>query len=77
LNTRKNRELNLGHAYSHRCRAVYYYRSQVAPMLLQLLEQGSPLRDRAKQQGPATAVALFGSLKGMARRRLGSPRYGC
>ena len=77
FNTQKNSELNLEHAYSHRCWEVYYYLLQLAHMLLQLLEKGSLLRDLAKQQGKATAVALFGSLKGMARRLLDSLRYGC
>jgi hypothetical protein len=75
FNTQKNSGLNLEHAYSHSCWAAYYFLLQIAHMLLQLVEKGSLLRQLAQQQGKATAVALFGSLKNMAQRLLESLRY--
>lgn len=75
FNTQKNSGLNLEHAYSHRCWAAYYFLLQIAHLLLQLVEKGSLLRQLAQQQGKATAVALFGSLKNMAQRLLESLRY--
>jgi hypothetical protein len=68
FNTQKNSGLNLEHAYSHESWAAYYYLLQIAPMLLQWVEKGSLLRQRAQQQGKRTAVALFGALKNMAQR---------
>jgi len=75
FNTQKNSGLNLEHAYSHSCWAAYYFLLQIAHLLLQLVEKGSLLRRLAQQQGKATAVALFGSLKNMAQRLLESLRY--
>jgi hypothetical protein len=75
FNTQKNSGLNLEHAYSHRCWAAYYFLLQIAPLLLQLLEKGSLLRQLAQQAGKRTAVELFGSLKNMAQRLLESLRY--
>jgi hypothetical protein len=75
FNAQKNNGLNLEHAYSHGCWAAYYFLLQIAPMLLQLLEKGSLLRQLAQQQGKKTAVALFGAVKNMARRLLESLRY--
>lgn len=75
FNTQKNSGLNLEHAYSHKCWAVYYFLLQIAHLLLQLVEKGSLLLRLAKQQGKATAVELFGSLKNMAQRLLESLRY--
>lgn len=75
FNTQKNSGLNLEHAYSHTCWAAYYFLLQIAHLLLQLVEKGSLLRQLAQQQGKATAVGLFGSLKNMAQRLLESLRY--
>jgi hypothetical protein len=75
FNTQKNGGLNLEHAYSHKCWAAYYYLLQIAHMMLQLLEKGSLLRQLALEQGKRSAVALFGSLKGMAVRLVESLRY--
>jgi hypothetical protein len=75
FNTQKNSGLNLEHAYSHENWAAYYFLLQIAPMLLQLVEKGSLLRQLAQQQGKRAAVALFGALKNMAQRLLGSLRY--
>jgi hypothetical protein len=43
--------------------------------VVQLLERGSLLRRLAERAGKATAVALFGSLKNIARRLLESLRF--
>jgi hypothetical protein len=75
FNTQKNSGLNLEHAYSHKNWAAYYFLLQIAHMVLQLVEKGSLLGQLAQQQGKATAVALFGSLKNMAQRLLESLRY--
>ncbi len=76
FNLQKNSELNLEHAYStdpDRIKA-YYYLLQIAHMMLQLLEQGSLLRQLAQRHGK-TPVALFGSLKNIARRFLDDLRH--
>jgi hypothetical protein len=75
FNAQKNSGLNLEHAYSHKSGAAYYFLLQIAHMLLQLVEKGSLLRRLAQQQGKATAVELFGSLKNMGQRLLESLRY--
>jgi hypothetical protein len=74
-NTQKNSGLNLEHAYSHKAWEVYYLLLQIAHMLLQLVEKGSLLQELARQCAKKTALALFGSLKGMAIRLLESLRY--
>ena len=75
FNVQKNSGLNLEHAYSEGEHwAAYYYLLQVAHLLLQLLEKGSLLRRLAQEQGKASAVGLFGSLKNMAERLLESLR---
>lgn len=76
FNRQKNSGLNLEHVYStdpEKWKA-YYYLLQIAFIIIQLLERGSLLRRLAEQQGKATAVALFGSLKNIARRLLESVR---
>lgn len=76
FNAQKNSGLNLEHAYSHGPPwAAYYFRLQIAHLLLQLVEKGSLLLHLARQQGKRTAVELFGSLKNMAQRLLDSLRY--
>ena len=75
FNTQKNSGLNLGHAYSHRCWAAYYFLLQIAHLLLQLVEKGSLLLQLAQEQGKRTAVELYGSLRNMAQRLLDSLRY--
>jgi hypothetical protein len=77
FNTQKNSDLNLEHAYSHKCWAAYYYLLQIAHLLLQLVEKGSLLQQLAKEQGKRTAVELFGSLKNMTHRLLESLRQVC
>jgi hypothetical protein len=76
FNRQKNSGLNVQHVYStdpEKWKA-YYYLLQIAFTILQLLERGSLLRRLAQQQGKRTAVALFGSLKNIARRLLESVR---
>ena len=76
FNRQKNSGLNLAHVYStdpEKWKA-YYYLLQIAFVIVQLLERGSLLRRLAQQQGKRTAVALFGSLKNIARRLLESVR---
>jgi hypothetical protein len=76
FNRQKNSGLNLQHVYStdpEKWKA-YYYLLQIAFIIIQLLERGSLLRRLAQQQGKATAVAFFGSLKNIARRLLESVR---
>lgn len=76
FNRQKNSGLNLQHVYStdpEKWKA-YYYLLQIAFVIIQLLERGSLLKHLAQQQGKATAVALFGSLKNIARRLLESVR---
>lgn len=75
FNTQKNSDLNLEHAYSHKAWEAYYFLLQIAHMLLQLMEKGSLLLNLAKQRGLKTAVALFGSLKNMAKSLLESLRH--
>jgi len=76
FNIQKNSELHLEHAYSTDPELIkaYYYLLQMAHMMLQLLENGSVLRRLAAQQGK-TPVALFGSVKNVARRLLESLRH--
>jgi len=76
FNLQKNSDLNLEHAYSldpERLKA-YYYLLQIAHLILQLLERGSPLRQLAREVGK-TPRTLWGSLKNIARRLLESFRY--
>jgi hypothetical protein len=75
FNTQKNSGLNLEHVYSHKHWEAYYFLLQIAHLLLQLVEKGSLLLQLAQQQGKATAVAYFGSVKNMAQRLLESLRY--
>lgn len=76
FNRQKNSGLNLQHVYSTGPEKwkSYYYLLQMAFMLMQLLERGSLLRRLAEGEGKRTAVALFGSLKNIARRLLESLR---
>lgn len=77
FNLQKHSELNLEHAYSTDPEGLkaYYYLLQIAHMMLQLLEHGSLLRRLAQAQGK-TPLALFGSLKNIARRLLEALRHG-
>ena len=76
FNVQKNSELNLEHAYSTDPELIkaYYYLLQIAHMMLQLLERGSLLRRLAQRHGK-TPLALFGSLKNIARRLLEDLRH--
>ncbi len=71
FNLQKNSDLNLEHAYSTDPDGLkaYYYFLQIAHIMLQLLEHGSLLRHLAQAQGK-TPLALFGSLRNIARRLL-------
>ncbi len=76
FNLQKNSELHLEHAYStdpDRLQA-YYSLLQLAHLMLQLLERGSLLRHLAQRYGK-TPLALFGSLKNIARRLLDELRH--
>lgn len=77
FNVQKNSGLNLEHAYSFDKRnwKAFYFLLQIAHIILQLLEKGNLLRGTAEQLGKKTAVALFGSLKNIARRLLECFRY--
>jgi hypothetical protein len=75
FNLQKNGGMNLEHAYDWKNWEAYYYLLQIAHLLLQLLEKGGLLRSLAKQAGKRTALALFGSIKNMARRLLESLRF--
>jgi hypothetical protein len=74
FNTQKNSGLNLEHAYSHRHWQAYYYLLQIAHLLLQLLQNGSLLRQLAAET-QQTPQQLFGSLKNMVQRLLESVRF--
>jgi hypothetical protein len=67
FNRQKNSDLNLQHLYSTDPDKLkgYYYRLQIACILLRLLEQGSLLRRLAEDYG-RTPWQLFGSLKNLA-----------
>ena len=73
FNTQKNSGFNLKHASSHRYWQAFSYLLQIAPLIRQLLEEGSPRRRLAQELGE-TPVQLFGSLKNIARRLLDSLR---
>jgi hypothetical protein len=74
FNTQKNSGLNLEHAYSHEQWQSYYYLLQIAHLLLQLLQQGSLLRQLAAA-AHKTPKQLFGSLTNMVHRLLESLRF--
>jgi hypothetical protein len=74
FNTQKNSDLNLEHAYSHRCWQAFYYLLQIAHLILQLVEKGNLLRQLAAELDK-TPRQLFGSLKNIARRLLESFRF--
>ena len=68
FNLQKNSEFNLGHAYSRSPKTLkaYYYLLQIAHLILQFVEQGSPLRRLAQSFGQEPRQ-LFGSLKNIPR----------
>ena len=72
FNYQKNSGLNLEHAYSLNPDGlnIFYTLLQIAHMIMQLLVKGSLLKKLARRYGKADAVALFGSLKNIARRLL-------
>jgi hypothetical protein len=76
FNIQKNSGLNLEHAYSWDPQNLksFYYLLQVAHLLLQLWEKGSPLRQLARQRG-GNVVTVFGSLLNLSRRLLDWLRY--
>jgi len=76
FNSQKNGGYELEHVYGAgedllRC---FYYLLQIAHMILQLIEKGSLLRRVARRYGK-TVIALFGSLRNIARRLLECLRY--
>lgn len=75
FNREKNGGLNLEHVYSHDPEKwkAYYYLSQIAVILLMLLEHGSLLRRLAASCGQ-TVQQWFGALKNIPRRLLESLR---
>lgn len=75
FNRQKNSDLNLHHLYSTDAEKLkaYYYLMQIACILLQLLEQGSLLRQLAQEHG-RTPWQLLGSLKNLAWQLLESIR---
>jgi hypothetical protein len=76
FNLQKNSGLNLEHAYSFDPNNIkaFYHLLQIAHTFLQMLEYGSLLKRLAKLH-EATPIALFGSLKNIARRLLDAFRY--
>lgn len=76
FNRQKNSGFNLEHVFTTHPEVFksYYYLLQIAHMILQVLENGSLLRDLAAACGQ-TPLQLFGSLKNIARRLLESIRY--
>lgn len=77
FNVQKNSLFDLEHPYSMDLQKgkAFYLLLQIAHLILQLLEKGSLLRRLASQAGKP-AVAVFGSLKNIARRLLEVFRYG-
>lgn len=77
FNVQKNSGLNLEHAYSFDPGnwKAFYFLLQIAHIILQLLEKGNLLKKTAEKLGKETAIALFGSLKNIARRLLECFRY--
>jgi hypothetical protein len=76
FNIQKTSEFNLEHAYSTDPELIkaYYYLLQIGHLMLQLLEKGNVLRRLTASQGK-TPLALFGSLRNIARRLLESLRH--
>ena len=72
FNYQKNSGLNLEHAYSLNPDGlnIFYTLLQIAHMIMQLLIKGSLLKKLARRYDKADAVALFGSLKNIAKRLL-------
>jgi hypothetical protein len=76
FNTQKNGGYELEHVYGTKEDVLkcYYFLLQIAHMILQLVEKGSPLRRAARQYGK-TVMGLYGSLRNIARRLLECLRY--
>ena len=72
FNRQKNSGLNLEHAYSLHPDGlnIFYTLLQIAHMIMQLLVKGSLLKKLAQRYQKADAIALFGSLKNIAKRLL-------
>ena len=76
FNTQKNGGYELEHVYgqSEDLLKCFYFLLQIAHMILQLVERGSLLQRAARQYGK-TVLALYGSLRNIARRLLDCLRY--
>ena len=76
FNIQKNSGLNLEHGYSTDpdLMRAYYVLLQIAHMILQLVEKGSPLKHLARLCGK-TPDRLWGGLANLARRFLDAFRY--
>jgi hypothetical protein len=76
FNTQKNGGYELEHVYGAKEDVLkcYYFLLQIAHMILQLVEKGSLLRRAARRYGK-TVLALYGSLRNIARRLLECLRY--
>lgn len=76
FNIQKNSLFDLEHPYSMNLERLkaYYLLLQIAHLILQLLEKGSLLR-RLAGLARQSVIALFGSLKNIARRLLEAFRY--
>ena len=76
LNMQKNGGYNLEHVYgsSEELLKCFYIMLQIAHLILQLVERGSLLRQAAEKHG-RSVLAVFGSLRNIARRFLDCLRY--
>jgi len=76
FNTQKNGGYELEHVYGAEPDLLkcFYFLLQIAHIILQLLEKGSLLRRTALQYGKSV-LALYGSLRNIARRLLDCLRY--
>ena len=76
FNTQKNGGYELEHVYgqSEDLLKCFYLLLQIAHLILQLVERGSLLQRTARQYGK-TVLALYGSLRNIARRLLDCLRY--
>ena len=76
FNVPKNGGYALEHMYgaSNRLLKCFYLLLQIAHLIMQLVEKGSPLRHAAKAYGK-TVVQRYGSLRNLSRRLLDCLRY--
>ena len=76
FNSQKNGGYELEHVYGsdEELLKCFYFLLQIAHMILQLVEKGSLLKQVARQYGKSV-LALYGSLRNLARRLLDCLRY--